>query len=313
MDFLTRSLSLFRYVGSRLRGFPAKKVLVLEGGGMRGIFLTGVLQAFKDRGYFPFELIIGSSAGALTGTAFAADQICLARDAFFKELLSGQFIRMRNILRPEKHILNLDWMVDNIVMGNDPLNLKRLRQSACPVLITATNVSEHEVPETIYLSTKKDNIPIALKATAAIPFFYRDFVHYKDYLLLDGGLLDPVPYKKALAMGYREEDILVILTRHRGYRKKRESFWISRLYENYYKDFKYRFLLLSMHERYQMYNRLINNLETCYTGIDVLYPPEDFAVNRLTRSEEKILTGFEQGVDAAKKYLMADRPRSSKS
>lgn len=305
MDFLTRSLSLARYVANRFKGYPSKKVLVLEGGGMRGIFLTGLLQAFMDRRYFPFELIIGSSAGALTATAFAADQICLARDAFFTELLSGQFIRMRNILRPEKHILNLDWMVNEIVLGSDPLNLKRLRLAACPVLITATSFSEHEVPKTVYLSTKKDDIPTALKATAAIPFFYRGFVHYKDYMLLDGGLLAPVPYKKALDMGYRPQDILVILTRHRGYRKKRESFWISTLYENYYKDPKYRFLLLSMNERYQMYNRIIDELETCYPGIDIIYPPQDFAVNRLTRSGEKILTGFEQGVAAAKSYLMA--------
>lgn len=303
MDFLSRTLSLSRYVANRFKGYPSKKVLVLEGGGMRGIFLTGLLQAFKDREYFPFELIIGSSAGALTGTAFAADQICLARDAFFKELLTGQFIRMRNILRPEKHILNLDWMLNHIVMGEDPLNMKRLRLTACPVLITATSFSEHEVPETVFLSTKKDDIPKILKATAAIPFFYRGFVHYKNYMLLDGGLLDPVPYQKALNLGYREEEILVILTRPKGYRKKRESFWVSTLYENYYKDVKYRSLLLSMHERYQMYNRLIDDLETCYPGIDIIYPPEDFAVNRLTRSEEKILTGFEQGADAAKKYL----------
>ena len=65
--------------------YPKKKVLVLEGGGMRGIFLTGVLQSFTDRQYFPWDLIIGSSAGALTGTAYAAGQIHLARDAFFHQ------------------------------------------------------------------------------------------------------------------------------------------------------------------------------------------------------------------------------------
>ena len=53
----------------RRDGFPEKKVLVLEGGGMRGIFLTGVLQAFTDRGYFPWKLLVGSSAGSLTGAA----------------------------------------------------------------------------------------------------------------------------------------------------------------------------------------------------------------------------------------------------
>ena len=96
----------------RVSPFPQKKVLVLEGGGMRGIFLTGVLQAFTDRAYFPWKLIIGSSAGALTGTAYAASQIHLARDAFFTELLTGEFIKISNIVRLEKHILNLDWMID---------------------------------------------------------------------------------------------------------------------------------------------------------------------------------------------------------
>lgn len=303
MDFVARALGLSRNVTNRLKGYPSKKVLVLEGGGMRGVFLTGVLQGFTDRGYSPFELIIGSSAGALTGTAYAAGQIWLARDAFFTELLSSQFICMRNILRPEKHILNLDWMINNIVMGEDPLNLRRLRLTGCPVLMTATSFSEDAAPETLYLSSRADSIPEALKATAAIPFFYRGFVRYKGYMLLDGALLDPLPYHKALSMGYREEDILVILTRPRGYRKKQESFWITALYENFYKDPKYRFLVYCLNERYRMYNRVLDELENRYPGIDAIYPPDGFSVNRLTRNEEKIVRGFEDGVSAARDYL----------
>jgi len=210
---------------------------------------------------------------------------------------------MRNILRPEKHILNLDWMVNNIIMGEDPLNLRRLRVSACPVLMTATRFSEEKAPETLYLSSKSDSIPEALKATAAIPFFYRGFVSYKGYMLLDGALLDPVPFQKALSMGYREEEILVLLTRPKGYRKKQESFWITALFENFYKEAKYRFLLACLHDRYHMYNRVIDALENHHPGIHVIYPPENFAVNRLTRNDEKILRGFEDGVGAARKYL----------
>ncbi len=303
MDFVARALGLSRYVANRFKGYPSKKVLVLEGGGMRGVFLTGVLQGFTDRGYFPFELIIGSSAGALTGTAYAAHQIWLARDAFFTELLTSRFICMRNILRPEKHVLNLDWMINHIITGRDPLNLRRLRLTACPVLMTTTSFSEDAAPETLYLSSRSDSIPEALKATAAIPFFYRGFVRYKDYMLLDGALLDPLPYHKALSMGYREDDILVILTRPRRYRKKQESFWVTALYENFYKDPKYRFLVYCLNERYRMYNRLLDDLENRYPGIDAIYPPEEFAVNRLTRNEEKILRGFEDGVSAARDYL----------
>lgn len=279
-----------------------KKVLVLEGGGMRGVFLTGILQHFTDMDYFPWKMIIGSSAGALTGTAYASRQIHIARDAFFTELLSGKFIKLTNILRPERHILNLDWMVDTIVQGEETLNLRRLKKSS-PVYITATDCRPNNPPRTIYLSSLRDDVPVALKATAAIPFLYRGFVKYKDYNLLDGALLDPIPYRKALAMGYKEEDILVVLTRQRGYRKKEESFWIKTLLESYYKDSQYRFLVDMLDKRYMLYNRILDELENDLTGIDVIYPPDNFAVDRLTRDEKKILHGFEVGVSAAKAFL----------
>ncbi len=293
----------------RIRGIPVykkKKVLILEGGGMRGIFLTGVLQSFADRSFFPWKLIIGSSAGALTGTAYAAHQIHIARDAFFTELLSGKFITITNILRPERHILNLDWMVDNIIKGREPLDLKRLRKS-CTVLITATDCPPHNRPEAVYLHSKKDDLFIALKATAAIPFLYRGFVRYKDHHFLDGGLLDPIPFRKALDMGYSEDEILVVVTRHRGYRKKEESFWIKNLYESYYKDKQFRFLVEFMENRYTFYNHVLDDLEKKYTGIDVIYPPEGFRVDRLTRDERKILEGFEQGIARGRDYLRSIR------
>ncbi|MFW5958001.1 MAG: patatin-like phospholipase family protein, partial [Desulfosalsimonas sp.] len=189
MDVISSLLSRYRSVKSRLRGFPPGKVLVLEGGGMRGIFLVGVLQAFLERGYSPWRLIIGTSAGALIGTAYAARQVHLARDAFFTELLTGRFIRMSNIFRPEKHVLNLDWMIDTFINDHpDSLDTKRLRNFSCPVLVAATCFYQHAPPRPVYLSTKKDYIPRALKASAAIPFLYRNFVPYKNELLMDGSV-----------------------------------------------------------------------------------------------------------------------------
>lgn len=300
------SLSAILRLLGRTQDQLRKKVLVLEGGGMRGIFLAGVLQAFTDRDYFPWKLIIGSSAGALTGTAYAAGQVHIARDALFTELLTGKFIHLSNILRPQRHILDLDWMVDTIINGNEPLDSRRLRKS-CPVLITATHCGENTRPETVYLNSKKDDVLIALKATAALPFLYRGFVMYKGMPLLDGGLLDPIPYKKALQMGYAEKDILVVTTRKRGYRKKEESFWVRYLYENYYKNPAYRFLVNMLENRYLMYNRILDDLEYRHTGIQVIYPPAEFKVERLTQDGKKILAGFEMGVDAARGILKAGK------
>lgn len=282
--------------------FPEKKVLVLEGGGMRGIFLVGVLQAFTERGYFPWKLVSGSSAGALTGAAYIAGQIHLARDAYFTKLLSNKFIHYSNIFRQDKHILDLDWMIDTIINGREKLNIKKLKQS-CPLVITATAVREELPPETIFLDSRTDDLFTALKATAALPYLYKGFVTYKEHMLLDGGLLEPIPYEKALSLGFKEKEILVVLTRPEGYRKKEESFWVRSILEYHFKDPKYVPLVKSLLTRYEKYNRVLDNLEKKYSGIDVIYPPEDFEVQRLTRDAKKILEGFEQGIFAAVSYL----------
>jgi predicted patatin/cPLA2 family phospholipase len=142
-----------------------------------------------------------------------------------------------------------------------------------------------------------------LKASAALPFLYKGFVHYKNHSLLDGGLIAPVPYQKALSLGFKEEDILVVLTRPKGYRKKEESFWIRQLFERYYKDPKYTPLVETLLNRHERYNQILDELENKYRGIEIIYPPEDFEVKRLTKDEKKILAGFEQGIFAAVSYL----------
>ena len=59
----------------------------------------------------------------------------------------------------------------------------------------------------------------------------------------------------------------------------------------------------SLLNRHQSYNQILSELENKYKGIDIIYPPEDFEVKRLTRDEKKILAGFEQGIFAAVTYL----------
>ena len=288
--------------------YPPKKVLVLEGGGMRGVFLTGVLQAFTDRKYFPWKLIIGSSAGALAGAAYAAGQIHLARDAFFTLLSSKNFISLFNVLNREKHILDLDWMTDTILGGEDPLDIEKLKKS-CPLIITASHISEKGPPKKVYLNSKTDDVLTALKASAAVPFLYRGFVHYKNYNLLDGALLDPIPIHKAFEMGYHEEDILVVVSRNREYRKKQESFWVKTLYDNYYKDEKYRSLVEALNDRYLRYNEVLDNLYQHHRKISVIDPPLNFKLSRLTKDRDELLKGFELGITAAKAWLGNKKPQ----
>ncbi|HPI15858.1 MAG TPA: hypothetical protein PL135_14725, partial [Spirochaetota bacterium] len=102
-------------------------------------------------------------------------------------------------------------------------------------------------------------------------------------------------------------EIAVVVTRHRGYRKKEESFWVKSLYESYYRDHRYRFLVEAMGSRFLLYNRALDDLERRHRGIDVIYPPDDFRVDRLTRDGKRIMEGFAQGAIAGREYLRSLR------
>lgn len=281
---------------------PARTVLVLEGGGMRGVFTTGVLQAFHEHNYFPWKLILGTSAGALNSVAYVTGQIHLVRDAFFTKLLDGDVIHRINMLRFEKHVMDFEKLIKIMFSGDEPLNIGTLKK-ACPVLITATNCRPGNTPETVYFDSRRDDIMTALNATSAIPYLYRGFVQHKEYKLLDGAVLDPVPFQKALSLGYEQQDILVVSTRKKGFRKKGPSFWIKTLYEQYYKLPEHSYLLEALLRQDTLYNSVHDELEQKNTRIHVIYPPESFQVERLTQDSRKILDGFEQGIQAAKLFL----------
>ena len=84
-------------------------------------------------------------------------------------------------------------------------------------------------------------------------------------------------------MGYKEDQIVIITTRPKGYRKYEESFWAKLLYESYYKDPKYHFLVKEIDNRFLRYNEMLDELEK--SSIDIIYPPKDFKVTRLTQDE----------------------------
>ena len=283
-----------------------RKVLVIEGGGMSGIFLTGVLQSFTDQKYFPFKLIVGTSAGALSGCVYAAGQVHVARDAFFSDSLSEHLIQLKNIFNTEKHVLDLDWMIDFFLQGPEPLNVKTLRK-ACPVIITATHCPYDKPLEKKYFNSRKDDLASVLKATAAMPFVYRGFVEYKNCKLLDGGTLDPIPFYKALEMGYKDEDILVLATKPKGYRQKQESLLVRILIDKYYNDPGHRNIVNELNKHHIKYNMILDDMEHNHPNIEVIYPPEDFDVDRLTTDMKKIIEGFQQGVMAGNKYMNPER------
>ena len=90
---------------------PGKLALVCEGGGQRGIFTAGVLDEFMRAGFNPFDLMLGTSAGAQNLSAYMCNQQGYARKVITRYTTSRQFFDPMRFVRGG-NLIDLDWLVE---------------------------------------------------------------------------------------------------------------------------------------------------------------------------------------------------------
>jgi predicted patatin/cPLA2 family phospholipase len=206
-----------------------KIALIAEGGGQRGIFTAGVLDAWLENDFDPFDLFIGTSAGSQNLTSFLSGQ------KGYAERLISELSRRKRFYQLGRglvggNIVDLDWYFDKTIKGVFALDFiaatKSLGQRE--LLITATNSRNRQG---YFLSPDGDsnNWRQLLKASSALPFLYKQGVKLAprlsvstvnqteasdDYpqadFYLDGGLAAPLPVREAYRRGARK--IVVIRT-----------------------------------------------------------------------------------------------------
>ncbi|HSF13940.1 MAG TPA: patatin family protein [Vicinamibacteria bacterium] len=186
--------------------YPAKPVLVLEGGGMRGVYTSGVLEALAESKRIRFAKIVACSAGACAAASYLAGQPERNRRVYLDFLDGDKLIRFRRLLRGGS-IMDIDYLALDVTLRLCPLDIDALRASGTRLHI---GVTDWNTGRARYLTSHEDDIVTALRATCALPFFYRGEVVYQGRRYVDGGVSDPVPMRKALSLGARE--LVVVLT-----------------------------------------------------------------------------------------------------
>lgn len=277
---------------------PTRRALVVEGGGMRGIFSTGVLDAFSEAGYRPFDVCFGVSAGATNLAAWLADQSGRNYTVISDHSCRPPFIDFKRFLMGG-HWLDLDWLWE-VTIREIRLDLARFEQQPIPLYVVVTRIADGEAA---YLRATAANLEALLKASCAVPVVYRDFPVIDGERLTDGGVADSIPVRKAHAMGARE--ITVVLSRPMGYRKTRfKAPWLlRRLLKRQPR------LAQAMIDRHQAYNRAIDFIEAPPVDcrIRIVAPPRGFAVGRVTTDRTKLDAGYAMGLEAGRTALSEDR------
>ncbi|WP_430460956.1 patatin-like phospholipase family protein [Thalassolituus sp. LLYu03] len=283
---------------------PATSALVVEGGAMRGIFAAGVLDQFMQAEYYPFDFAMGVSAGATNLASYVTRQQGRSHKIITEYATQRDFFNPLRAIRGGD-LTDVDWLWN---YAHDQLPLKtQLLSSSLPFYAVVSRVRDGE-PR--YLRVTPNNVHALMVASCALPFAFRKPVVIEDVRYVDGGVSDSIPVRKAWEMGAR--DITVVLSRPWGYHKKEapaaeELTLAQRMMQ---RAVKRMFgddagIWQTMHDRAADYNRALEFIENPQLGcrINVIAPPDDFAVSRLTMNDGKLQAGYEMGVVAAEQFL----------
>ena len=269
--------------------------LVVEGGAMRGIFAAGVLDGFLENSFNPFTHFYGVSAGALNLSSFLAGQHGRNYEVYMRYTLNPEFINLIRFLKGG-HLIDIDWLLEHS-LKEVPLHSHRIFEENIPFYVGVTNV---RTARTEYFSVReKEEFEHILKASSALPLFYRSFPRINEIPMTDGGLQDPIPVQKAIDDGANK--ILVIRSRKKDYTKSVGAF--DRLMSFIFRRNPHLSSLLI--DRAESYNQTLQLIRNPPKGISILEicPPDSFSISRLSRSKQDLEDGYRIGVDEATKAI----------
>jgi len=180
--------------------------IVVEGGAMRGIFAAGVLDVLLEQGTGPFDLAIGSSAGACNLASHLAGQHRRNYRCYLTQMRRKEFSDARRFLRGG-HWLDIDYLW-GAFDREDPLDTTAAARSRTRLVVGTTAV---DTGEAAFFEPGAADMSEVLRASSAVPFLFRRFVELGGRPFADGGVAAPIPVEEAHRRGARR--ILVIRSR----------------------------------------------------------------------------------------------------
>ncbi|MBS6509420.1 MAG: patatin family protein [Paraclostridium bifermentans] len=265
--------------------------LILEGGGMRGIYTAGVLDFFIEKN-IEVDITIGVSAGSCHASSYLSKQYKRAYNATVDYINDKRYLSFSNLIKTGS-IFGMDFMFNKIPNELNIYDYDTFSKSKSKFVVVATNC-ETGSPEYFELKDLKKEI-IYMQASCSIPMF-ANIVEIDDFKLVDGGVSDSIPIEYALNQGYKKN--IVVLTRDITYKKNKQKFLsiVNRKYK------KYPNLIKAIENRHLNYNKSLNLVNQLEKDGDVLVirPKKPVNVSQIEKNAKKLTSLYEEGYDDAK-------------
>ena len=267
-----------------------KSGLILEGGGMRGVFTCGVLDCFMDKGIrFPYS--IGVSAGACNGLSYISNQRGRAKYSNIDLLEKYNYIGIKYLLK-KGNIMDFDLLFHTFPNEILPYDYEKLANCKEHYEMVTTSC---RTGKACYYEEKHDanRVIDIVKASSSLPFVC-PITYVDGEPMLDGGIADSIPILRARELGY--DNNVVVLTRNKGYRKSEKEMKAVSLF---YKE--YPAMQEAIRQRNKIYNQQISMIEELEAAgeIVVIRPERPIEVSRMERDTKKLLALYEEGYQMA--------------
>lgn len=268
--------------------------LILEGGGMRGVFTSGVLDVFMEQNIrFPYT--IGVSAGACNGLSYMSRQKGRARYSNIDLLDEYRYIGLKQLFT-KGNIMDFELLFHTFPEEIIPYNYDALAQCSEIFEMVTTDCNTGKA---CYYNEKNDpkRIIDIVKASCSLPFVC-PIAYVNGMPMLDGGIADSIPLMRARELGYNNN--VVVLTRNRGYRKPDKTSTIPRFIYH-----KYPALRKAIAHRNAMYNAQLSMVEQLEDAgeLKVIRPIEPVVVDRMERNIDKLNGLYNHGRKCASMFL----------
>ena len=270
-----------------------KTALVLEGGGMRGVFTSGVLDAFMKHN-LTFPYIVAVSAGACNGMSYVSHQPRRARISNIDYLARYKYIGLRHLVT-QGCIFDRELLYDKFPNQYLPFDFDTFFSSPMTFEMVTTNGL---TGQPMYLSERHDRQRALdiVRASSSLPYVSK-IVDVDGIPMLDGGIVDSIPLQHAIDMGHPTN--VLVLTRNRGYRNTGKDMKIPRFIYR-----KYPRLRVALSRRLAAYNAQLEYVERMEDEgrVICIRPERPMEVDRIEKDIAKLERLYEEGFALGERF-----------
>jgi predicted patatin/cPLA2 family phospholipase len=284
---------------------PHHLALVIEGGGMRGVVAGGMVTAIQELGLTAcFDSIHGSSAGACAGAYLMTDQARLGTSIFYEDINNSKVTNPRRLWWGAA-IMDTGFITDNVMRTSKRLDVDKIVKSRDLLHIVATTTGAQEAHYSCYETL--DQFFAILRGTITMPIVGGKSVTVNGQELVDGGMMQQIPFRSAVERGATH--VLILLTRRENEFERKKSKPIA-LLEKLAMRLVYGDALAKLYasradringDLNLIYRKNIGNVAMDY----VARPVGDSKVRRFSLDTPLLKKGAEEGYQAIRRYVDA--------